>query len=69
MSDTKQQLQADWAGDRIASEDRAKQLGHSPGHRVDFEEGVRSFVERRPPHFAPWIRVPGAGFNTVESDY
>jgi enoyl-CoA hydratase/carnithine racemase len=54
MADTKRQLQTDWMLDRITAEDRAKQLGHQPGHRADFEEGVRSFVERRPPRFAPW---------------
>jgi enoyl-CoA hydratase/carnithine racemase len=47
MADTKQQLQADWDGDRIASEDRAKQLGLLPGHRVDFEEGEE--LRRAPP--------------------
>ena len=54
MADAKQQLQDDWSTDRITAEDNAKNLGHQPGHRVDFKEGVRSFVERRPPTFAPW---------------
>jgi enoyl-CoA hydratase/carnithine racemase len=59
MADMKEQLRVDWMLDRMAAEDRAKELGHRPGHRVDFEEGVRSFTERRPPRFAPWTGPDG----------
>lgn len=53
VADTKQQVHSDWMLDRVAAEDAAKARGHRPGHRVDFAEGVASFVERRPPRFAP----------------
>ncbi|MCH5677576.1 enoyl-CoA hydratase-related protein [Streptomyces gilvus] len=53
LADTKAQIAGDWLRDRTAAEDHAKELGHAPGHRVDFEEGVRSFLDRRPPDFAP----------------
>jgi enoyl-CoA hydratase/carnithine racemase len=52
LADTKRQIYEDWSRTRIEAEDQAKTLGHSPGHRVDFAEGVRSFVERRAPQFA-----------------
>jgi enoyl-CoA hydratase/carnithine racemase len=53
MADTKRQLEQDWLNERRLAEDRAKQLGHRPGHRIDFLEGVQSYAERRPPRFAP----------------
>ena len=53
LADSKQQIRGDWSRTRVQAEDYAKTLGHSPGHRIDFAEGVRSFVERRPPQFAP----------------
>lgn len=56
LADTKIQLAGDWLRDRVTAEDHAKELGHRPGHRIDFEEGVRSFVEQRAPQFAP---LPG----------
>ncbi|WP_028226362.1 enoyl-CoA hydratase-related protein [Paraburkholderia ferrariae] len=53
MSDAKIQVHADWSGTRIEAEDRAKALGHLPGHRVDFAEGAASLRERRAPAFHP----------------
>ncbi len=53
IADSKAQIAGDWSRTRVEAEDHAKVLGHSPGHRVDFSEGVASFQERRPPEFAP----------------
>jgi enoyl-CoA hydratase/carnithine racemase len=53
LADTKAQIKGDWLRTRADAEDNAKRLAYLPGHRVDFPEGVRSFVERRPPSFAP----------------
>lgn len=53
MADAKLQVHADWGATCTAAEDRAKDLGYSPGHRVDFAEGVASLIEKRPPRFAP----------------
>lgn len=53
MADTKLQVQTDWLLDCSAAEDRAKAFSHTPGHRVDFPEGVACLIEKRPPEFAP----------------
>ncbi len=53
LADTKAQIDADWVRDRVTAEDAAKAFSRMPGHRVDFAEGVRSFLERRPPRFEP----------------
>jgi enoyl-CoA hydratase/carnithine racemase len=68
MADTKHQISADWLLDRVTAEDEAKRISHSPGHRVDFEEGVRSFVEKRPPRFAPWTHAHSSRADGVRSD-
>ncbi len=52
MADAKLQVARDWLSDCTGAEDFAKELGHSPGHRVDFAEGVASLVEKRAPRFA-----------------
>lgn len=53
MADAKQQVRHDWLANCTEAEDFAKELGHSPGHRVDFGEGVASLMEKRAPRFAP----------------
>jgi enoyl-CoA hydratase/carnithine racemase len=50
---TKLQLLGDWGRDHDEAEDFAKALSHTGDNRIDFREGVRSYVERRPPRFAP----------------
>jgi enoyl-CoA hydratase/carnithine racemase len=52
MADTKQQLFGDWSCTLDESLRYAKLIGHQPGHRQDFAEGVASLRERRPPRFA-----------------
>ena len=51
MADAKRQLYDDWLVDCRTAEERAKGLGHAPGHRIDFPEGVASLVEKRAPKF------------------
>ncbi|MGE0387447.1 MAG: enoyl-CoA hydratase-related protein [Gammaproteobacteria bacterium] len=53
LADAKLQIYTDWETDLVTAEDRAKHLGHAPGHRVDFAEGVAAMRERRAPNFAP----------------
>jgi enoyl-CoA hydratase/carnithine racemase len=53
MYDAKRQHFADWAVECARAEDRAKELGHLPGHRDDFAEGAASLREKRPPRFKP----------------
>jgi enoyl-CoA hydratase/carnithine racemase len=53
MADAKRQLNEDWGVDCTRAEDGAKELGHLPGHRVDFAEGAASLREKRVPNFAP----------------
>jgi enoyl-CoA hydratase/carnithine racemase len=51
MADTKRQLFGDWRRTLEESLRYAKLIGHQPGHRQDFAEGVASLRERRPPRF------------------
>lgn len=53
VADTKAQIAGDWLRSLVDAEDHAKELAHLPGHRVDFPEGVQSFLERRQPRFQP----------------
>lgn len=52
MADSKMQVLTDWDMEREATEDRAKAFSHTPGHRVDFAEGVACLIEKRPPRLA-----------------
>jgi enoyl-CoA hydratase/carnithine racemase len=49
----KADMQADWARTYSEAVVNAERLYERPGHKDDFAEGVMSFVERRPPRFAP----------------
>lgn len=53
MADAKQQIFNDWDGSLAESLRQAKLVGHQPGHRQDFAEGVASMRERRLPRFEP----------------
>ena len=53
MADAKRQIHEAWITSCNAAEDRAKELGHMDGHRVDFAEGAASLREKRPPKFPP----------------
>jgi enoyl-CoA hydratase/carnithine racemase len=49
----KADMQADWTRTFVEAVAASRLVYDRPGHREDFVEGVQSFVERRPPHFAP----------------
>jgi enoyl-CoA hydratase/carnithine racemase len=56
MNTIKQQLIAGWSWDLDTSNtDTDTKMNHSL-KQADFKEGVQSFVEKRPPHFAPVTR-------------
>lgn len=62
MADTKQQVYADWLNECSTAEDRAKTFTHTPGHRIDFPEGVACLIEKRAPNFAALPpREPASG--------
>jgi enoyl-CoA hydratase/carnithine racemase len=56
----KQQVYADANRPLAAAEDQAIVLMRESLERKDFAEGVASFVERRPPSFAPYADDPAA---------
>ena len=53
MALVKGQLRAEWARSLDQSAQEARAFVQQPELRVDFAEGVASFVARRPPAFAP----------------
>ena len=55
MGTIKRQVYASWESSLEESRVTAIRfwMGHLRGH-PDFKEGVGSFLEKRPPHFAPW---------------
>ncbi len=56
MSVMKQQVYADYALSLADAEQKALRLMKESLKRPDFKEGVSSFVEKRPPNFAPVSR-------------
>jgi enoyl-CoA hydratase/carnithine racemase len=54
MAAIKRQVYDDWLRTAWASEDEWRRLIAQQHRRADFREGVASFVERRPPKFAPY---------------
>ena len=60
MALVKEQLRAEWARSLDQSAEEARAFVQQPELRVDFAEGVASFVARRPPAFAPLPRRPAA---------
>jgi enoyl-CoA hydratase/carnithine racemase len=53
MQGVKAQVAADWTRELETSQDEASRLVKEPARRPDFQEGVASFTERRPPTFPP----------------
>ena len=53
MAVMKRQVYADWTKDLITAHDDAVQLMKQSMKRPDFVEGVNSYLEKRPPNFAP----------------
>jgi enoyl-CoA hydratase/carnithine racemase len=49
----KADLLADWTRSRADAEREAAHVYDRQGHAEDFEEGIASFVEKRPPRFEP----------------
>ena len=56
MAAIKAQLAADWHRSHRESLDDAVAMVADPARRVDFREGVSSYVEKRPPAFRPLPR-------------
>jgi enoyl-CoA hydratase/carnithine racemase len=59
MAQMKRQVYGDYERTLAESLERANQLMVRSFSGVDFGEGVRSFLERRPPDFAPLTAPPG----------
>jgi enoyl-CoA hydratase/carnithine racemase len=53
MAQMKRQVYADFERPLTESLEEANRLMFESFAGADFAEGVRSFTERRPPHFAP----------------
>jgi enoyl-CoA hydratase/carnithine racemase len=67
MAVVKEQLRAEWARSLEQSAAEARALLQRPEVRVDFSEGVESFVARRPPAFAPLPPRAPAQLSTAEA--
>jgi len=53
MAGAKQQLDLGWSGSLAESHDDFWDRLNRPDQRIDYKEGVASFVERRPARFPP----------------
>lgn len=56
----KQQIRDAMVGEFVASSDEAERLTNEAVKRPDFAEGVQSYLEKRPPQFAPLSPPDGA---------
>ena len=61
MATIKEQLRRDWGRTQEMAEGEALLLTRDPFRREEFREGVASYIERRPPQFAP-LPAPAADF-------